>query len=197
MKRNILAWAVVALVLTACQTPAPLSSGNIQSLSNYGVTLKIAGNELKAASRPQGWNKNNKKDGYVGYGPGESGWIFFDLKKEDAGNTCASADNGGDAEWVITGLYLSAYPETPNADEKGEKFGDPQPAWLQEAFPQVDLSDGSVFKVSDKNEGVTFLSLANANDQLGYKFIYYSVTVEECAGHGKLKLDPGIGNGGR
>jgi len=197
MKRNILIWAAVMLLLAACQTPAPLSLQNTQGLKNYGVSLQIAGNRLKAKSRPQGWNKSNRKDGYVGYGPGESGWTFFNLKQEDAGNTCASADAGGNAQWVITGFYLSAFPEEPSADEKGEKFGTPQPSWLQEAFPQVDLADGSLFKAADKNLGVTFLSVANANNQAGDKFIYYSVTVEECNGSGKLTLDPGFGNGGR
>ena len=187
----------IVLLLTGCQTTAPLTFQNTKDLKNYGVTLKIAGNQLKASSKAQGWNKNNKKDGYVGYGRGDSGWTFFHLKGEEAGNSCASAGAGGDAEWVITELYLSAYPEAVNADEKGEDFGDPQPDWVQEAFPAVDLSDGHLFTVADKKNGVTFLPVSNANGQDGYKFVYYSITVEECDGTGKLTLDPGFGNGGR
>jgi hypothetical protein len=198
MKRNILGWAVMVLVLTACQTPSPLSSQNIQSLKNYGITIKVAGSELKASSGPQGWNNKDRKDGYVGWGPGESGWVFFNLKNEDSGQVCGNLGDGKDAKWVMTELYLSAFPEVPDADEKGEKFGSPQPAWLQEAFPQVDLTDGSVFKAADKKDGVTFLSLANANAQEGDKLIYYRVTVEECSDNGgKLTLDPAFGNGGR
>jgi hypothetical protein len=196
MKRIILVLAA-ALFLTACQTPAPLSSQNTMNLKNYGVSLKIVGTKLKASSKPQGWNKANRKNGYVGYGQGESGWTFFHMKNEDSGNTCASAGAGGDAEWVITGLFVSAFPEDMSADEKGEKFGGSQPAWIQEAFPQVNLADGSLFAVDDKKDGVTALAVPNANGQAGYKFIYYSITVEECEGDGKLTLDPGWGNGGR
>ena len=197
MKRIILVWAVAVLFLTACQTPAPLSNLNTQNLKNYGVSLKITRNQLKASSKPQGWNKANRKNGYVGYGQGESGWTFFNLKNEDAGNTCASAGAGGNADWVITGLHVSAFPEEMSADEKGEKFGGPQPAWLKEALPQVNLADGSLFAVADRKDGVTALAVPNANGQEGYRFIYYRITVEECEGDGKLTLDPGWGNGGR
>lgn len=196
MKRNFLGWAVVALLLTACQTPAPIRSLDIQDLKNYGVTIKVTGGKLKASSAAQGWKSKGKKDGYVGWEKGQSGLVFFNLKNEDSGHVCGDSSKGKDAKWVITELYLSAFPEGPSADEKGQ-FGGEQPAWLKEAFPQVDLSNGKVFK-TDKKDGVTFLSLANANEQVGEKFIYYQITAEECKEGGKkLTLDPGIRNGGK
>lgn len=195
MKRNIFGWTLVVLLLTACQTPGPLSSQNTRDLKNYGVTIKIAGNKLKASSKPQGWKKDNKKDGYVGWEQGQSGWVSINLKNEDSGHICG-AGGEKDAKWVITEMYLSAFPEVMSEDEKGD-FGGRQPVWLKEAFPQVDLSDGSVFKAADKSQGVTFLSIANANGQEGEKFIYYSVTVEKCDQNVKIKLDPGFNNGGK
>jgi hypothetical protein len=196
MKSSILGSVVVLLCLTACQTPQPFDIKNLESTRNYGVTLEAKNKKLKAKSKSQGWNKSGKKDGYVGFAPGESGWVFFSMKNEDTGNTCKSAGQGGNASWVITELLLSAYPEVTSADEKGERFGEAQPEWLKEAFPQAD-SNGRLFEATDKKNGVTFLSIANANDQKGERFIYYRVTVEECEGTGKYILDPGFGNGGR
>lgn len=198
MKLRILALLTLVFVLFACTAPPKFGSFlNNPYVKNFGVSLKIAGNKLKAKSKAQGWNRNGKKDGYVGYGPGEFGWVFLAMKDEDLGNTCESAGLGGDADWVITSVYLSAFPDPPATDEKGTKFGDPQPAWLQKAFPDVDLSDGHLFKTANKDEGITFYPIENANDQRGYKFAYYQVTVEECDGSGIHVLDPGIGNGGK
>ena len=160
---------------------------------NYGVTLdpKPNQNTVKIRSKAQGWKKNGKKDGYVGYDKGDAGLTFFAVKKEDLGDSCA-----GTAKWVITKLLLSATGDP--ATEKGSNFDSSQTAypWLKEAFPNVDLSNGELFNKS-KAQGVTFLPVYNANRQQGYKFIYYEVTLSECSGDDVLTTDPGWGNGGR
>jgi len=108
------------------------------------------------------------------------------------GDSCS-----GKADWVITELLVSATgdPDT----EKGTNFGNSQEAypWLEEAFPGVNLADGSLFPTVEKDEGVTFLPVYNANEQLGEKFIYYEVTLSECDGDKVLTTDPGWKNGGR
>jgi hypothetical protein len=162
-----------------------------KGLKNFVVWLdpKPAQSTVKITNLPQGWNKKNKKDGYVGYAKGESGMTFFGVKQKNLGGSC----NKGTADWVITRLRLSAEGNTTT--EKGSGFGSPQPEWLLDAFPDVDLSNGVLFE-ADKTQGVTFLPVYNANGQRGYKFIYYEVTLAKCEGELLLTTDPGWGNGG-
>ena len=179
--------------LSACaHNPFVVNTTNVKLFKNYGVSLQPQpdAGKIKVKSKAQGWNKAGKKDGYVGYAIGDQGLTFFVVKKEDLGDSCS-----GDATWVITQLLLSATGDS--SEEKGDDFGEPQPQWLQEAFPNVDLADGSLFKTNHKNEGVTFLPVFNANHQLGYKFIYYELTLTRCSDGLTLKTDPGWGNGGR
>jgi len=195
-------WFMVILLmaaLSACvHNPSIVNTSNIKSFKNFGVSLQPlpAANKVKVRSKAQGANRNGKKDGFVGYAKGEQGLTFFSIKNEDLGDFCEKADTTGDAEWVITGLHLSATGD-PNT-EKGTNFGGDQKAypWLKEAFPEVDLDNGEVFNVN-KDQGVTFLPIFNANGQLGYQFIYYQVTLTRCSDGFTLKTDPGWGNGGR
>ena len=174
------------------------ASNNIVTMSNqvktYGVSLEAKPNpapgSIKVKSKPQGWQKNNKKDGYIGYDKGQSGFTAFSIKKEDLGDSCAES-----AEWVITKLELASAGDT--STEKGNNFGQPQPRWLKEAFPAVDLSNGELFGVADKADGRTFLLVHNANAQKGYRFIYYRLTLTRCSDGLELQTDPGWGNGGR
>jgi hypothetical protein len=193
MKIKLFMVVLLMVGLSACaHNPLMVNTTNVKLFKNFGVSLdpKPNQNTVKVTSKSQGWNKNNKKNGYVGFAKGETGWTFFGVKKEDLGDSCS-----GDATWVITQLLLSGEGDT--GTEKGDDFGDPQPQWLQEAFPNIDLADGSLFKTNHKNEGVTFLPVFNANYQVGYKFIYYQLTLTRCSDGLPLTTDPGWGNGGR
>jgi hypothetical protein len=158
---------------------------------NFVVWLdpKPAQNTVKVKTPPQGWKKKNRKDGYIGYDKGQSGITFFGVKQKNLGGSCETDT----ADWVITRLRLSANGN--ETTEKGSGFGTSQPAWLQEAFPNVNLSDGILFE-TDKAHGVTFLPVYNANAQKGPRFIYYEVTLTNCADGSSLTTDPGWGNGG-
>lgn len=167
----------------------------------YGVVLNPTGSDLKVKSKPKGWNKNGKKDGYVGFAEGESGLVTFGIKGEDVDDKCPF-NTEGEAKWVITKIELSATgnPET----EKGDNFGGDQSEypWLKEAFPGVDLSNGRVFPPEgfpevDKYGGRSTVAIFSANQQEGETFAYYQVTATRCSTGASLKTDPGIGNGGR
>lgn len=180
-------------IVTACTGKPSLAPGQGK---NFGVSLDAKPNQggVKVLSRAQGWQKSGKKNGYVGYEQGESGLTLFTIKKEDLGATCSATDAEDQAEWVITRLQLATEgdPET----EKGSNFGQPQPAWLQEAFPAVDLSNGDLYRASAAN-GQTFIAVYNANQQEGYRFIYYQVTLTRCSDGYSISSDPAWGNGGR
>ena len=188
MFKKLLLITITVAFISACKTTTFTTVG---SAKNFGVSVeaKPAQSNVKVLAKAQGWNKNGKNNGYVGYGPGESGLTLFTVKKEDLSDTCA-----GTAEWVITRMRLSSEGNTTT--EKGSKFGAAQPAWLQEAFPDVDLADGVLLDVS-KEEGRTFLIVQNDNAQAGYRFIYYELTLTRCSDGLALVTDPGWGNGGK
>jgi hypothetical protein len=193
MKIKLFMVVLLMVGLSACSDKSnEVGIALAKKSKNYVVILgpNASSNKVKIKTKAQGWKNDGKKDGYVGYAAKESGWTYFAVKKEEIDDSCA-----GSAKWVITQLRLSASGD--ESSEKGDAFGNKQPAWLQQAFPNVKLADGSLFKADDKMEGVTFLPAYNANYQLGEKFIYYEVTLSECDGEAVLTIDPGWGNGGR
>ena len=200
MKIKLFMVVILMVGLSACdKKPVANNTNDMKFSKNFGVTLLAKPRRHKPTveikTKAQGWGKDDKggrKNGYVGYQQGEFGTTFFIIRNEDVGDSCS-----GKADWVITELLVSATgdPDT----EKGTNFGDSQEAypWLAEAFPGIDLTDGSLFTTENKNEGVIFLPVYNANGQLGEKFIYYEVTLSECDGDKVLTTDPGWKNGGR
>lgn len=186
--------ATVALSACATQQGSMLTKQGFVSTKakNFGVTLdaKPQQQTVKVTSKAQGWNKSGKKDGYVGYARGESGLTLFMVKGEDVADRCS-----GSAAWVITRLRLAS--EGDPGEQKGSNFGSPQPAWLAEAFPGVDLGDGDLFN-TDRDGGQTFLPVFNANQQEGEKTIYYEVTLTPCDENiPSFTTDPAWGNGGK
>jgi hypothetical protein len=192
MSIKLLPAVLLAVVLFSC-TPIDVEISN-SNAKNFGVTVEAKPNpapgRVKVLSKAQGWQKNNKKDGYIGYGQGESGYTAFSVKNEDMADNCA-----GSATWVITQLELAT--EGDPDEEKGSNFGQEQPAWLAEAFPDVDLSNGELFSEADKADGKTFLLVHNANAQQGFRLIYYRLTLTRCSDDLQLQSDPAWGNGGR
>ncbi|MBT8039268.1 MAG: hypothetical protein HKO85_07840 [Xanthomonadales bacterium] len=190
MKSRIAIALIVVIMVAGCVHQPILVTGKSK---NFGVSLeaKVQPNKewVKVLSKAQGFRKSGKKDGYVGYAPGESGVTLFSVKKEDLNANCA-----GTAEWVITKLELAS--EGDPADEKGSNFGSAQPAWLAEAFPGVNLANGELFAVG-KNDGQTFLPVYNANGQEGFQLVYYRVTLTRCSDGKSVPTDPVWGNGGR
>ncbi|MDZ4731540.1 MAG: hypothetical protein SH820_16545 [Xanthomonadales bacterium] len=201
MKLQSMVLIVVGCSVAAC-APQQMMQTNTMKLNNYWVTLDPKPSpppgELKIMKGPQGWEKDGKKDGYVGFAQGDSGAIVFALKKETSDNTCANAGLDGDAKWVITKVQLSTASDssqTPSS-EKGD-FSKAPDAWLKEAFPDVNISTGQIFPPVGGGVGSTTVIINNANNQEGYKFIYYQITASPCMGGQPVMTDPGFGNGGR
>ncbi len=192
--------ALLALLLTACAPNQyhPNESHHINAAEiQYNVVLKPTGNQLKIDGKAKGWKKDGKKNGYVGFDKGQSGLVTFGIRKESVGDTCAAVGEEGDATWVITKILLTA---TGNpSTEKGSNWGGDQSAypWLKEAFPGVDLTDGSIFTTKNLMEGRSSVSIYSANEQVGETFTYYKVYASKCNGSAVAETDPGIGNGGR
>lgn len=199
MKIKWLLLSLTAIMFSACDSSSDMSSSDmslsfvLSNAKNFGVVLeaKPAQKTVKVQTKAQGWKKSGKKNGYIGMARGESGITIFTVKGEDIADDCA-----GDAKWVITELRLAT--EGKPADQKGSNFGKEQPAWLAEAFPGVDLSNGVLFDVP-KSVGQTFLPVFNANQQVGEKTIYYEVALTNCDSDDdeSYKTDPAWGNGGR
>lgn len=181
--------AVCALMLTGCAT----QSLSPKKSKNFGVSMEAKPGQgtVKLLSKAQGWKKSGKNNGYVGYDQGESGFTLFTIKKEDLSATCADG-----AEWVITQMALTTQGDANSQKGAETTFGKKQPAWLRDAFPDVDLDTGYLLDVGIQ-EGRTFLIVDNANNQVGEKLIYYKVTLSPCDGGQSYSTDPAWGNGGR
>lgn len=196
MKQILLILTVFLIAACAPQPVAP-AKGKIK---NFGISLEAKPNpspgRVKILTKAQGSGKAGKKDGYVGFEEGESGVVLFKVKNGDFSATCADT-----AEWVITQVALTAFKDK-NSDKGDEQtFGQPQPSWMQEAFPDIDPKKNGYVLDVDKNDAQTFVVLRNDNAQEGEKLIYYRVTLTPCDDQdGKLKplqTDPAIRNGGR
>ena len=163
------------------------------------LTLHPPGNPTEVRLPPaKGWGAGGKKNGYVGYDKDQYGDITFELNDQGqykANNKCPPA---GDAAWVITQIGLSASGDYPA--EKGDRFGKPQDQdpWLQKAFPDVVMNTGLIFPTAANPTASTTVKIHDANEQNGQRFIFYEVTVTNCANSAlKLKTDPGFGNRGK
>lgn len=193
----------LALSITACASISANPTGaTAKTKKDFNVELKpnpkSSPTKLKATNSPQGWKRSGKKYGYVGFDTGEDGNITFQLKWEGDNKKCISDDGTATATWVITRIELSATGDY--GDEKGSRFGESQASdpWLRDAFPAVDLSNGAVFQTADISEGRTTVSIEDANAQVGERFIFYEVTATNCANDKvTIKIDPGVGNGGK
>lgn len=200
MKIFVLAMAIVALLVAGCATYS-MRPASVPTTRNFVVQLQpkvnASKNDLQIKTKPQGVGKNGRKDGYVGFGEDESGFIVLTLKGEEPGDRCPGAADPGTANWVISRVDLSASgdPDT----EKGDAFGESQPDWLALAFPDVDLDDGSVFAADPGEEGTTTVVLDDNNGQEGERFIYYRVTAQKCGGApGDVAVtDPMVRNTGK
>lgn len=186
---KLIAIVMFAVMLTGCAT----QSLSPKKSKNFGVSMEVKQGQgtVKLLSKAQGWKKSGKKDGYVGYAQGESGFTLFTIKKEDLAATCADG-----AEWVITQMALTTQGDANKQKGVEITFGKKQPAWLFDAFPDVDLNTGFLLDVGIQ-DGRTFLIVNNANNQVGEKMIYYKVTLSPCDGGKAYSTDPAWGNGGR
>lgn len=195
MSIRLLPALALAMLLTGCVSLKldPMSTRTV----NFGVSLEpetgLMPSGIKVRSKPQGWQRGNKKDGYVGYSRGESGFTTFSIRNEVAGARCGDTENP--ADWVITKLELASQGNATT--EKGSNFGQPQSKWLKKAFPRVNMKNGELFNVNDKADGRTTLFAYNANAQKGYRLIYYRVTMTRCSDGHVIETDPAWGNGGR
>ena len=180
--------------LSACTQGYRTVSTDPAKNKRYFVKLKPkpAQDELEVKSPPQGYNKDGKKDGYVGFGEGEYGSITFYLQGEEMGAQCADG-----ADWVITEVALS---DEGDSEEKGTRFNMEQDDWLVEAFPGTVQSTGINYSAT-KDTGHTLVSVVDENDHpaaWGPKTAYYRITVTECDDESEVLVsDPGVGNRGK
>jgi len=201
MKFLIICLLFLGTVLGGCASPGtnpPMTalSRNVAAVQ-YGVVLQPTGNKLRVDTGPRGWEKNGKKDGYVGFAPGESGLLTFGLRSEDVDSVCIDDTPTTSARWVITKIELSATGDP--VTEQGTNFGNDQSAypWLKEAFPGVDLTNGHLFFAGDKYEGRGVVTIFSANQQQQDTLAYYRVTATNCRDGDTVDTDPSIRNGGR
>jgi hypothetical protein len=200
MKTKLLFAALTAVAISAC-VPSLVIKDDVNSFSrnskNYDVKVAIIGTDTAKIITPaQGWESSgNKKDGFVGFAPNTFGTTKFGVVGERVSGSCEGTGSNN-ARWVITKLEVSATGDLET--EKGTDFGASQDPWLREAFPNVDLSNGVLFEAATLAQGVTVLSIFNANGHVGMqRFIYYRLTLTRCEDEFETTTDPGWNNGGR
>ncbi|MEJ8567830.1 hypothetical protein [Elongatibacter sediminis] len=197
--RFLCALTIVIVGLTSACANQGIRPASAAMQRSFAIELKPKPNganpELQVKSGPQGYGKGGKKDGYVGFDIDEAGSIIFHIKGEDIGDVCAGS---GDADWVITQIALS--DSGVESTEKGDNFDSGQDAWLQLAFPDVDLSDGIVFE-ADWDQASATVAIFDANAHEGQKDVYYRVTATACeeveGKHATLSTDPMVRNRGK
>jgi hypothetical protein len=72
----------------------------------------------------------------------------------------------------------------------------PQPEWLRDSFPQVNLNTGVVYSAG-VNSATSSAVIVNFNDHDGEQFIFYEVAASDCAESEFPRTDPRIQNKGR
>lgn len=190
MKFLITLVAVSCTLLSGC---APMGRAG-QTFVPYGVILQpnIAANKLDIVSPAQGWESAGKQNGWVGFYPGTHGAITFTLNELPSKGACTDNPDTS-ATWVITKIYLTknGNPQT----QKGNNFGTSQTGWIENAFGQMDPTNGEVLNVAKSNAGTSFV-LEDLNNDNSQRTAYYQITAARCSDGFELTTDPGIGNGG-
>ena len=114
--------------------------------------------------------------------------------------TCPATIPQGHRYRVITGIEVTTTASTTNPSEKGDFSGGINGTWLKMyAFPQAD-SQGYIYKVSDKNQGLSEVTVVNMNSHpasQGEKPFWYKITVEDCGSDATWETDPRGDNQGR
>lgn len=185
----------LAILLSGCRTaPADLDMSTTD-FESYTVVLvpNLQTNQLDVMTDPQGWDKDDKQKGWVGFARGKYGSVNFVLNELPSKSVCTDTPSTS-ADFVITKLELTknGNPQT----QKGKNFGTNQTGWIENAFSQMNPADGVVIDV-DKSKGSTSYVLENKNNDRSQRKAYYQITVTRCSDDLSLMTDPGIGNGGR
>ena len=183
----------IALLCAACTSPPEQLNLLSQDFENYQVILipSLAEKRLDVYSEAQGWEKDGKNKGWVGFAPGKSGTITFTLNALPLKPVC-TADEATTAEWVISKVELTknGNPQT----QKGHNFGSEQRGWIERAFPQMDPETG---KIEGGGIGTIAVVVQDLNNDRGKQTGYYQVTARRCSDDLELVTDPGFSNGGR
>ena len=201
---NIKHWSTVLLVpvtlafLAACQMPPPKDDdGGQETLVNVKIDLAAAmdASEITVTSPDQGCSTDGKgKKGCVQFARNEVGTIELHLNPEYPGRTCLT---NPPSDWVITKVELSASgdPDT----EKGNFDKRPPPGWMVNAFPGIDIKDGTLYFQPDTTKATQSVSIVNLNNHRdgSVKTAYYQVTASSCGADPKtIQIDPAIQNKG-
>ena len=186
--------ALLVIGLTACSKPAqqdPVSMRVAPKKADIEFTVTNAGG-LKAL-KPQGNQSctgDGPKDGCVLFDRGEAGIITFGIKNGKKDALCD--DRPPQPQWVIRQIRLTSSGDL--ATGKGD-FTVPQPQWLQDSFPQVNLKTGVVYSAG-VNSATSSAVVVNFNSHAGEQFIFYEVTASDCDNSEFPRTDPRIQNKG-
>jgi hypothetical protein len=186
---------LIVLVTVACAGPRSGEGGpKDNTYEGYTVNLEVVDGKLVVTSVAQGDDSSGKANGWVGFARGTHGTIEFALKDYKTRKKC-TGNPADSAEWVLTTIALSKKGEV--STQKGERFGERQNGWIQNAFPGID-ENGYLIRDMDLRRATASQVLVDLNNNNGNRIAYYEIEVRRCDGTGQpLKTDPGIGNKGK
>ena len=183
----------VTIFCAACAGPRMEIDLLSSDFENYQVVLEpdVELKLLKVITPAQGWEKDGKNAGWVGFARGKNGTITFTLNALPVKPVC-TADAANSAEWVISKVELSKNGNPQS--QKGSNFGTNQKGWIEDAFPQMNPDNGVI---KGGGTGTIAVVVQDLNNHRGGQTGYYQVTAKRCSDGLELVTDPGFGNGGR
>ncbi len=191
---KVLTSCLLVLLLLGCTTTSAQVGVLSADPERFTVVLNpnLDENRLDILSPPQGWDKVDKKNGWVGFDLNESGTVTFIMNELPSKSVCTD-DPETSAGWVITKFELTKNGKKET--QKGHNFGTQQKGWIERAFPQMNPDDGSVLNADKSKASISFV-LDNLNNDDKQRTSYYQVTATRCSDGLSLMTDPGIGNRG-
>lgn len=162
---------------------------------NPGLGTLLAHTNNQGCTRGQGARK-----GCLRFEKDSIGQITFSLMGQPGSNKCSDAGT----KYVITEVelshvgYLVATNTGNQISDKG-LFDQPVPAWLQAAFPGVDVNGVAYSATKEAASSQARIINLNNNDNASgtnAKDVWYRITVTNCSDDSKLRSDPRIENEG-
>jgi hypothetical protein len=185
-------WVILALLVLLGYT------GYVGIVAPPNLTLEQPEIILKANAgqgklEPQNSHKcaAGDKPGCVQFDKNTLGTITFRIQNGPKDTNCNTPPK---PQWVITKVELTADELPPAGSGKGD-YSKPIPAWLSDAFPQINSLTGVVYEAS-LNFGTSSAVIVDLNNNEGEKIIYYKVTATSCLGGNVLVTDPMVRNEG-
>jgi len=186
-------WIILILLILLGYTGyvGVIAPANLQ-LDQPEIILKV--NQGQLSLEPQNSHKcgAGDKPGCVQFDQKTLGTITFRIQNGPKDTGCNTPPK---PQWVITKVELTADELPPAGSGKGD-YSKPIPAWLSDAFPQINSLTGVVYEAS-LNFGTSSAVIVDLNNNDGEKIIYYKVTASSCQGGQTLTTDPMVRNEGK